>query len=213
MTWSAIGSPVVANNIHGASDTFNATPTTLGNILVLVGGTAVGNPSGYQVSGFGVTTWDIVPLPGTGIGVLAIAFGVITSTGTQSGTVTGFGGIDATIQEFNPPSGLVSIDVYADSSYTAVSSGVIASVSPTSTNELYVGGVVNGIATASFSGSGGGFTYVANLLSMMIYETNVATPSSYSPAWADANGPSNYTTQGVCLMTPAPGTNSSQMIL
>ena len=214
MTWAAVGSPVVA---QGTPANATPTPTTLGNIVVvaITGYWGLFGP-GVGYGGGGVTTWNQVspdPLgfpvtsPGTtpnaeltttaAIAGTFIFWGVITATGPQPFYTTAALSSSFIYQEFSPPPGVVGQDpnygqANARSSDPPVTSGAWPAVVPSGSNELFIGSMElfqNADGTKPvLNGTTAGFTYVSYADSAMVYKCNVASPTSYAPAWTVSGG-------------------------
>jgi len=211
--WNPVGSSVQSQYSNPT-----VSPTTIGNILVVVVSQVWGAYSAdITLSGGGVSVWqgsvDFAreTTAGGGSGCY-IAWGVITTTGSQTLTCVMSGSPNAgvIVQEFSPPTGTIVEDInQAGATGPGVASGNYPSITPTAgSNNLYIAA---GWLPNFPGGSSAGFTYVIqNYYTEMVYQCNVS--GACSPAYT-CGGTGNFATYALFLTVTAPATMKIVMLL
>ena len=190
MSISAVGSIYVSN----ASANLSVSPTAIGDILVLVGGSNDGGVVS-SVSGGGVTTWNqLVGEANTGVGS-DMWWGVVTTTGTANISTTSSGSTGfqclAALQFTGGGTGTWSADGSPSGFFGNATSGNYPSLTPGVAGELYIA-TMAAASTTTFGGSTAGFTYNNTVggTGQERYTTFVYgdVSSAASPAWTNSNG-------------------------
>ena len=180
-----------------ALTTLAVNPTTVGDILVLATASYGNSDLVTAVSGGGVTTWTelIYALPSGGEGSTSLWWGVITSPGPSTITIT----TSATYfnflvcQQFTMGgAGVWTADGSAASTSTAhVVSGTMPSVTPSTTGpELYIGALMSSSTGGTgadpdvvYEGTGTVAITGWNYGLLFLYNPNAGLPLAEAPAW------------------------------
>lgn len=180
-----------------ALTTLAVNPTTVGDILVLATASYGDEDLVTAVSGGGVTTWTelIYALPSGGDGQTSLWWGVITSPGPSTITIT----TSATYfnflvcQQFTMGgAGVWTADGSAASTSTAFEvSGTMPSVTPSTTGpELYIGALMSSSTGGTgadpdvvYEGTGTVAITGWNYGLLFLYNPNAGLPLAEAPAW------------------------------
>ena len=180
-----------------ALTTLAVNPTTVGDILVLATASYGNSDLVTAVSGGGVTTWTelIYALPSGGEGQTSLWWGVITSPGPSTITIT----TSATYfnflvcQQFTMGgAGVWTADGSAASTSTAFAvSGTMPSVTPSTTGpELYIGALMSSSTGGTgadpdvvYEGTGTVAITGWNYGLLFLYNPNAGLPLAEAPAW------------------------------
>jgi len=202
--------------------TLSVSPTATGDVLILW----VVSPGAFQatsaVSGGGVTTWHAgaKALDGTNGGVAEVWWGVVTTTGAATITITNATGAGITFNlgslQFTAGAGYVWSQDGVGGTYNAgatAASGTYPSLTPAGSGELFagcgvmLGGTVGG-STAGytyFNGSGGGFESV----SQIVY--SLSAPNPAAPAWSQVS--SHYDLADALLIASLAPTGTGLLVI
>lgn len=209
MTISAVGSPITDDHAYYYfSETVTA--STIGNILVVFFSEQQAGIT-PTISGGPVASWNTVYSNAIGNTRAAMWWGVVNSLsptslsvvwGTGGGALAGLG-----IQEFSSSvAGTWSLDSFSSSAGVA-SSGNFISITPTGTNELYVGMVSNQDSGNNVTGSSAGFTYISpagygQRTGIYAYYLNASNPTVYGPNWSNGISVDYLTVSALLQISP-----------
>ena len=180
-----------------ALTTLAVNPTTAGDILVLATATYGNSDLVTAVSGGGVTTWTelIYALPSGGEGSTSLWWGVITSPGPSTITITTLAPYFNFLvcQQFTMGgAGVWTADGSAASTSTASAlSGTMPSVTPSTTGpELYIGALMSSSTGGTgadpdvvYEGTGTVAITGWNYGLLFLYNPNAGLPLAEAPAW------------------------------
>lgn len=174
MAWTAVGTFTL-----GTAATQAVTNTTAGDVRVVWTGSSSATP---VVSGGGVTTWNqTVVYTGTNTAAdLLIAWGIITSTGSQTLSMT-HTPFETSSQEFAPPGATPTLDVSGHLSGSTTGAAV-AGVSLTGTaGDLWCGYNVN--VNSCGAGNTTGVTYKTTSTSNQLGWDLNSPSGAFAPTW------------------------------
>lgn len=184
--WSATGTALATLAVH---------PTAVGDLIVLAGAAGDNGFRGTEtVSGGGVTTWTLIDgILSTGPISTMMWFGVVTTAGASTITVTGGSAATATLfaQQFSVgiPAiwSLDTLGTFFAFSGGSATSGPYATVpmTPAGPSELCVGAAV--LPGGTLGGSSPGFTYRSLGNGQFIFNPSISNPNTYNPGWTQAS--------------------------
>jgi len=188
----------------GATTTIpTVVPAAIGDILVLGVRTNSATATVSSISGGGVTTWHPLPFSaGSGISAF-IYYGVVTSTTSSSISLvmsTTVGSMSGNLLEFSTVGGTWALD---GSGGTSSANAAGPSLTPSRSNELYIGFVGN---TGDFisAGSTSGYVYIpgsGEAYSMFFYKLSVGPGTTQAPALIYAGGNNRSSAQLIAAIS------------
>jgi hypothetical protein len=204
---SAVGS---SSGSHGNRSPFAiaVSPTAIGDVLVVwLYQDNGGIVAPASVSGGGCSSWTkAVDYINSINWEIAIWFGVIDTVGSATIDVAFDGSLcGGDAQQFNSSlAGTWSVDTYGNNYYASGVSGNFESLTPAGGGELYLGQVFSSNGGSSdMTGSTPDAVYIPGTwqpgLALWSYVLNAASPSAYSPNWAQGG----TTTDGPWATTAA----------